>query len=587
MYISSPLFKTFFIIVLLFIMPAFASAASLYLSPEADSYTTGKTFSARIRVSSPQAINAVSGTLNFPTDKLQVTSVSKAGSILTLWVQDPTYSNGAGTVNFEGVVPNPGYSGTGGLVAVVNFRVVGAGTAIVNFSSNSQVLANDGSGTNLCQSCGSSATYSLGGVSPIQEEAVPASNPGTPRAPVITSSSHSVSSKWYRDRQINFSWTSESGVMATRILFGKNSNSVPTVEYDPSVDSKEINDVEDGIWYFHAQNKNAKGWGATAHYMVKIDGTDPEVFTMKEIARTDETEPRVRLAFSANDNFSGIKSFGLQIDKGEMQDWVDDGTGIYVTDPLLPGEHTIFARAYDEAGNFATASLNVAVVGLEPPKITSYTDKVSQGTPLIIRGTAPENASVRVVLTKSAGFRGFFGKNSNEAEPLHKDTKVDSDGNFSATLDVGDLTSGAYDLTAITIDKRGAQSEPTAPKTVLVNTGWLSAIFSGLIKFLAVAVPVLGLIFLLYVVFVRGMHHVRMSNKKFGSELHNIERLVDRAFVMLKEDVEDSIRLLERTKSKRKLTAEEDAIIERLRQNLREAERVIHGEVRKIEREIE
>lgn len=78
-----------------------------------------------------------------------------------------------------------------------------------------------------------------------------------------------------------------------------------------------------------------------------------------------------------------------------------------------------------------------------------------------------------------------------------------------------------------------------------------------------------------------------MSRSRFSKELRDVERLVDKAFVLLKEDVEDSIRLLERTRSRRKLTQEEDRLIERLRQNLRDAEGVIHDQVRKIEKEVE
>ncbi|MBX4195612.1 hypothetical protein KW796_01490 [Candidatus Parcubacteria bacterium] len=584
MYTRSSLFKALFVIIF-FVAPVLASAATLFISPESDSYAAGKTFSIRVRVSSPQAINAVSGSLTFPTDKLQVTSVSKTGSILTLWVADPSYSNSDGKVSFEGVVPNPGWSGTGGTVATVSFRVVGSGSAKVSYTAAS-VLANDGNGTELCYNCGLSATYTLGGApAPVvpAEEVEPS---GTPGAPNITSSSHPVQSKWYGEEDAKFSWTNEPGVTATRVLLGKSANSTPTAEYTPPITNREIDNIEDGIWYFHVQNKNSKGWGSTAHYMIKVDTTDPDSFVMKEVARPDDTDPRVRLSLSASDDTSGIKSFGIQVDKGEMQDWVEDGTGIYVTDPLPPGEHTIFARAYDEAGNFATASVNVEVKGIPAPKITSYTDKISGSAPIIVRGTALPNSIVRVTLTKGGSLGGIFGSDSGEISPFTKDTKSDDSGDFSLSLDTKGMESGAYDLTAIAIDRRGAQSEPTAPKTVLINAGWLRSIGSTILTVLAIAVPVLALLFLLFIIFMRGFHTVRMTNRKFRAELHNIEHLVDQSFVLLKEDVEDSIRLLEKTKSRRKLTEEEEAIIDRLRQNLRDAEKVIHGQVRRIEKEI-
>jgi hypothetical protein len=567
-----------------FLLPALASAATLFISPEADSYSAGKTFSVRVRVTSPQAINAVSGNLTFPTDKLQVTSVSKVGSILTLWVQDPSYSNTSGTVSFEGVVPNPGYTGTGGLIAVVTFRVVGAGNATVNFN-NASVLANDGSGTNVLQSV-VPANYSLGGVVAVEPvQVTPTQTAGTPKAPAITSSSHPSPNQWYKEKNAKFSWTLDSGVTATRVLLGKSANSVPTVEYDPPITTREIDDLEDGIWYMHVQNKNSTGWGAVAHFMIKVDSVDPEAFTMKEVSRADATDPRVKLSLSASDNFSGIKSFGIQIDKGEMEEWVDDGTGIYATDPLPPGEHTIFARAYDQAGNFATASVNVSVAGIAQPKVTSYTDKITGSYPLVVRGTSSPNSTVRITLQKSGAF-GFLSASAQESSKT-QDGRTDEAGNFSIAVDTSNLESGSYEMTATAIDRRGAQSEPTTPKTVLVNAGFLRSLLSGVMTFLAIAIPVLALVFVLYVVFIRGVHHVRRTRSSMRTDIHNVEHVVDKAFDLLREDVEDSIRLLERTKSKRRLTAEEDAIIERLRANLHDAEKVIHGEMRRIERRLD
>jgi hypothetical protein len=133
----------------------------------------GQTFTVRIAVSSPQAVNAVSASLSFPRDMLQVTSVSKIGSILNLWVQEPSFDNNAGTVSLEGVVPNPGFTGSNGSVLSINFRVIAPGTANLRFASAS-LLANDGYGTNILKNRGT-ASYTL---APKAEEA--------PAAPVET-----------------------------------------------------------------------------------------------------------------------------------------------------------------------------------------------------------------------------------------------------------------------------------------------------------------------------------------------------------------------------------------------------------------
>lgn len=127
---------------------ASVSAASLFFSPATSQYSVGQTFTASIVVSSQAPLNAVGGTIAFPNKKLQVTSISKAQSIISVWIEEPSYKNQTGTIQFEGIVPNPGYTGTFGRVLSVTFRVLQAGDARISVL-NGSVLANDGEGTQI------------------------------------------------------------------------------------------------------------------------------------------------------------------------------------------------------------------------------------------------------------------------------------------------------------------------------------------------------------------------------------------------------------------------------------------------------
>jgi len=148
-------------------------ADTLFVSPTSGSYSVGQIFSTRVLVSSPsRAVNAISGTISFSRDKMQVVSVSKAGSILSLWVEEPSFSSSVGTVNFEGVVPNPGYIGSSGTIITVNFRVTAPGDANVRVSSGS-ILANDGLGTNVLRTLGTSSfTFSPATPAPVPTSVV-------------------------------------------------------------------------------------------------------------------------------------------------------------------------------------------------------------------------------------------------------------------------------------------------------------------------------------------------------------------------------------------------------------------------------
>ncbi len=183
-----------------------ANAASLYFSPSSGSYAVGDSFSVSVYVSSTdQAINAASGAILFPQDKLEISSLSKSGSIFSLWVQEPSFSNSAGTVNFEGIVLNPGFTGANGKIITLNFKVKTAGAGLLNFSSGS-VLTNDGKGTNILTSLGN-AQFNLGGAAPtVPEATTPSAVSGAPSAPQIFSPTHPDPNKWYTVKDAKFTW---------------------------------------------------------------------------------------------------------------------------------------------------------------------------------------------------------------------------------------------------------------------------------------------------------------------------------------------------------------------------------------------
>jgi len=135
----------------LFFLPGYARAASLSIVPGVKNVIVGETFTLSADVSSPdEAMNAASGDISFPSDKLQVLSVSTANSVMNLWIRQPTFSNGqtGGDVHFEGIVLNPGFTGASGNIVTITFEAIAAGDAPISYSSGA-VLANDGSGTNI------------------------------------------------------------------------------------------------------------------------------------------------------------------------------------------------------------------------------------------------------------------------------------------------------------------------------------------------------------------------------------------------------------------------------------------------------
>jgi hypothetical protein len=135
-----------------------ACAASLSFSPASGSYHVGDTINVRVTVTAPKSINAISGRIHFSPNTLATAFASKVGSLFTIWVHNPSYSNTTGNISFDGIDVN-GFLGENGTVITLGFTAKAAGTATVSLSG-SAVLANDGAGTNVTDSLGS-ASYTI------------------------------------------------------------------------------------------------------------------------------------------------------------------------------------------------------------------------------------------------------------------------------------------------------------------------------------------------------------------------------------------------------------------------------------------
>lgn len=331
--------------------PLFASAATMSAAPGRTSVSVGDTVNVTVTVSSQgEALNAISGTLSFPSNLLSVVSVSRASSILTLWVQEP--SSSSGTVSWSGLVPNPGWSGYSGTVLVIQFRARATGTATFSFVS-SAVLANDGQGTNILTGT-APGSLAIGPASapPPASATPPSSSAEDSPGPIISSPTHPDQSAWYNRSDGVFEWTNARGVTAVRLGYDTDPDGEPLVSYSPPISRKEL-ELEEGIWYFHVQERDAGGWGPGATYRVQVDTVPPEPFSIAFPEGTS-AEESVPVRFGTTDRLSGIDRYVVSIDGEERVVGAAEEGGVYEL-TARPGTHAVSVTAYDKAGNAASA----------------------------------------------------------------------------------------------------------------------------------------------------------------------------------------------------------------------------------------
>lgn len=545
-----------------------ANAAILSVSPNSGSHSVGEVFSVRVLVSSPDAqINAASGALSFPPDKLAITSVSKAGSIINLWAQEPAFDNNAGADNFEGIVLNPGFQGASGQILTVNFRVKSAGIAPIVFNSGS-VLANDGLGTNILSGF-VNASFNLMPTAQGQE-AGQSTTPSTvnPLAPKILSSTNPDPNKWYSNSNPKFSWVIPEGVTAVRLLYDKFPQSVPTVAYEPAVSEKQLENIPDGVWYFHARFRDNNGWGSVAHFRFQIDTTPPEPMDIRFVDTSSTTNPTPTVIFNTTDTGSGIDYYKVKI--GD-QDFVVVSADTVKSNPYtLPrtksGKQTLLVQAFDKAGNYETALSDIIISSLPAPIITDYPSIIQPGEIFAVKGNTQSLAEVIIWLEKDGSSKAFTGSS-------------DSKGLFTIAGNGSALDTGGYKLWVEAVDSRGARTSPSEKHDVVVQSPHLIRLGSYAINILTIVVSIVSIVALLILVLWHFWRKVIKSRQNIRKESQEASRTIHKEFVWLKEKLRSHLKSLERAQTKRELTFEERRILSDLKNEVDKVEKTVEKSI--------
>ncbi len=364
---------------------SFAQAADILMAPATGSYTVGQTFTVAVRVSpAGSSVNAVEAGLKFNPAVLSVVSVSKDGSIFSLWTTEPAFSNTAGTVTFGGGSPAPFTAQSNLLNVTFRTLAVGSGSLTV---SNASVLAADGRGTDVYKN-GSTGTYTVAvgttpppptptpptetptpkpkpTESPAAEEAIVFGDP--PRAPEVGSPTFLDQELWYKNTEGAFSWTLPFDVNVVAVELSTSSENQPDKNkdavYDPPIDEFKVNreNIFDGVQYLSIKYKNQVGWGAVLNRKIQIDTTAPENFVI-DVRAANSTTGFPQLNFEAIDKTSGIDYYEMTIaDKEPFKVTPDEAKIGYLLRELEDGTYTIKVIAFDKAGNSREGTVAVLI----------------------------------------------------------------------------------------------------------------------------------------------------------------------------------------------------------------------------------
>jgi hypothetical protein len=561
--------KLFFLALILFAAQA-TFAATLSVSPGTGVYTAGQTFTARVVVNTSGAnINAAEGVISFKPGELSVVGISK-GSIFNLWTAEPSFSNSAGTISFSGGTPS-GYKGGSGTVISVTFRTKGAGNPRLSFSSGA-VLAADGRGTNVLSSMnGGSFTVASAAVIPEPETIEYIAPANTPVAPTITSTTHDDMDAYHSATTAELAWTLPSGVVAVRTLLDTQSGTIPTKVYDDPISSITIDELEEGVQYFHMQFKNVDGWGRVTHYRLAVDTAAPSVFDIALNEGADLSNPVQTLVLTTEDETSKVERFLIQIDAGEPYEFIDtEDIGAVTLPSLEPGHHSVIIEAFDEAGNSLISSFSFGVLAFDKPQFTEFPAEVSANVIPVIKGITRPNSEVHLKVMK-------LGSDAQELTILSGEN-----GEF-IYIPEGRFSLGVYEISAVAIDQYGAQSEVSEAVRIAVQEPGYLRVGSIAVSVLSVLVPVIALlsltIFFLWFLWGR----LRKLRRRVSREAREAMSMLHSEFGALKTLIAEQSGALAESRKNKKLTKAEAELIDSVMLKLEESQKKVAKEITDVE----
>lgn len=502
-----------FIVTLIFITTGSVFSATISLIPSKVSVFEGETFSATVSVNTQGvAVNNVEGVVSFPANLVSVESVNLNGSIFSIWIEQPVYSNANGTITFNGGAPNPGYTGSNGTIMRIVFRAKKTGVVPLAFASG-EVYANDGLGTNVTTGRIASPTIQIVAKKVIDEEPEETREfyGKVPDPLIIRSQSLPDSDSWHNTKKITFEWDLPSGATGVQLGWGKNPTSAPTVLYSPAVKEKTIESVPDGEWYIHGRVRNNAGWSSVTHHKFKVDTTAPKDLKVETKVTSND---QIEVYILANDVISGINRYEVTVDSKKFDGAPQEknGYGKILLPLMKEGEYELDVSAFDNAGNIVSEKIIVHTPRLRAPVITDYPQTIYKNDLVSIKGKTYPNVNVSVTSEYSSLLKEVNIVNSNES------------GDFNYDF-VNTQKQGLIKVYAEFVDSKDSLTEKSATVTIEIKrSGFFFEILAVLmsVKTGVINIIVSVLILILVIVISVGFYKFYRLHKKLSNDVEDL-----------------------------------------------------------------
>lgn len=540
------------VVSLVFILSAhYASAATIYISPEQGSFGIGEEFSVNIKINSEgESINAAQASLSWPANVLKFVEADKTGSIFNFWVDEPKPTT-ENSLSFIGGTSN-GISGEALQALKIKFKTVGGGAAEISMS-DAAITAADGKGTNIL-SLIKGAAFGVGAevvkpqIAPIvtlpaptqapaqapapapepqKVERAPVSAEKLPQKPNISVPLYPNENIWHNNLgEMVALWSVSNDIISIAVQLDHNPNTEPKVAEKELFTGKKFGILEEDVWYVHARFRNNIGWGPTAHYRIAIDTQPPLSFKINGLEGETTDNPSPMIEFQTNDALSGLSEYQIKINGGQaIIIPATDHKGIFELPLQEPGIKQISVKAFDFAGNSTEDSMAIEVLPIASPVITFITKEFfsNEEAGLILKGTALPSTNVLLNVYRVSGQVAATGV-----------ARASDQGNWDFTFEKP-LQNGQYIVKAQGQDDRGALSLIVESEIITVKSRPIIQIGSLQLGKGAIA---LMLLFVLLASALGGTWLYRQRQKKIALRVEFAQSEAAKMFKLIEQDVE-------------------------------------------------
>ena len=196
----------------------------------------------------------------------------------------------------------------------------------------------------------------------------------------VSSSTHPEQTTWYQNNDVELSWeyVGDAQVQEYRTSLDENVESIPLKKRDSGDVSVRVDDLADGVWYFHVQALLSDGQtSGVSHFQIQIDATPPMPLSPTIQEPQLSVGEKNTLSFGTIDLASGVHYYEFSVNENDFQ----RAESPIVFSELSVGDYFVRVKAVDYAGNevYGQTSFRVYPTGVFP-EFTENTDQIIAGS---------------------------------------------------------------------------------------------------------------------------------------------------------------------------------------------------------------